>query len=229
MSTIVIEVPRMLRQDAYLKSYEQYATQTNLSQRTITAPFAGHIGAISVSVGDYVNPGNAMTTLVDNQHLRAEYTLPVIDLDTIKLNQPVIIQSSTGKNTLKATVSYVAPAVDQSTQTLAVHATVNNSAGLFKPGEYVTVTQQLGSQNNVLLLPEQSVLASISGYSVFVDKNNKAIRVPVKIGDRVNGNVVIDSGLTPNDQVIVAWQNEVKNNQSISVSGSGSGSGSFKK
>src|SRR3990167_7868381 len=45
--------------------------QINLDQRTITAPFNGSIGAISVSVGDYVNPGNTLTTLVDNLHLRA--------------------------------------------------------------------------------------------------------------------------------------------------------------
>ena len=37
----------------------------------MTAPFDGTIGSLSVSLGDYVSPGKALTTLVDNKHLRA--------------------------------------------------------------------------------------------------------------------------------------------------------------
>ncbi|MCX7121284.1 MAG: efflux RND transporter periplasmic adaptor subunit [Gammaproteobacteria bacterium] len=191
--------------------------QTNFDQRTITAPFNGSIGAIPVSLGDYVTPGNTLTTLVDNLNLRAEYALPVNALNQLHLNQIASISDSAQKNKISAVVSYISPSIDQSTQTIAVHAKVNNQLQLFKPGEYVTVTQNLGVQNNALLVPEQSVLASINGYSVFTVDDNKAIRTPVKIGDRLNGNVVILSGLKSSDQVIVAGENEVKNNQAVRI------------
>jgi membrane fusion protein (multidrug efflux system) len=186
--------------------------ETNFSDRTIEAPFSGTIGALPVSLGDYVNPGNTLTTLVDNNHLRVEYALPVKYLSQIQLNQPVTVFDSSHQHQVTATVSYIAPSVDPSTQTIAVHARIDNTAQLFKPGEYATIKQQLGTQNNTLLVPEQSVLASISGYSIFVMKNNKAIKVPVKIGNRIDSNVVIKHGLTPTDEVIVAGENEVKNN-----------------
>src|SRR3990167_533647 len=189
--------------------------QINLDQRTITAPFNGSIVAISVSVGDYVNPGNTLTTLVDNLHLRAEYALPVKELNQLHLNQIVFITDSTKKNKISAMVSYISPSVDQASQTISVHARVNNKLQLFKPDEYVTVTQMLGIQKNALLVPEQSVLASINGYAVFTVKNNKAIRTPVKIGNRLNGNVIILSGLKLTDDVIVTGENEVKNGQAV--------------
>src|SRR3990167_382999 len=141
--------------------------ETNLSDRIITAPFDGTLGSLSVSLGDLVNPGNTLTTLVDNQHLRVEYALPVKELNHIKLNQTIDITDALGKNTL--------------------------------------------------LIPEESVLASINGYHVFTVKNNKAINTPVKMGDRINGNVIIKSGLTSNDVVIIAGENQVKNGVSVTM------------
>ena len=191
--------------------------QTNFDQRTITAPFAGAVGAIPVSLGQYITPGNTLTTLVDNLHLRAEYTLPVKELNQLHLNQVVTISDTNKKNNIAATVSYISPSVDPTSQTISVHALVDNKLQLFKPGEYVTVTQDLGTQKNTLLVPEQSVLASINGYSVFLVKNNKAVRTIITIGDRINGKVVITSGLKPTDEVIVAGENEVKNNQPVTI------------
>lgn len=190
--------------------------ETNYAQRKIRAPFSGMLGSLAVSVGDFVNAGATLTTLVDNKHLRVEYALPVKYINQLKLNQVVQIKSATNKNTSTATVSYVSPAVNQATQNISVHARINNTAQQFKPGEYVSVAQDIGLQKNKLLVPEQSVMAAINGYSVFVAKNNKAIRVNVKIGEHINGNVVIMKGLKPTDDVIVAGQDNLKNNQPIS-------------
>lgn len=189
--------------------------QTDLADRTITAPFDGTVGGLSVSLGGFVNPGTTLTTLVDNNHLRAEYALPVKNLSQIQLNQPVTIFNSTKKNKITATVSYISPSVDTTTQTISVHANVDNTAHIFKPGEFVTITQIIGTQQKTLLVPEQSVLASINGYHVFVVKNNKAIKTSVKIGDHIGGNVVITSGLMPTDEVIIAGENQVKDSVSV--------------
>jgi len=191
--------------------------ETNLKDRTITAPFDGTLGSLSVSLGDYVSSSNTLTTLVDNKNLRVEYALPVKDLNQLQLNQTVVVTDSAKKNKITAKVSYIAPQIDQSTQTISVHAHVNNSKELFKPGEYVTVIQNIGSAQKALLVPEQSVLASINGYHVFIVKKNKAIKTSVKIGDRIKNKVVITSGLKPTDEVIVAGENEVKDGMSVSV------------
>lgn len=191
--------------------------ETNLKDRTITAPFDGALGSLSVSLGDFVNPGNTLTTLVDNKNLRVEYALPVKYLNQLQLNQTVIVTDSAKKNKISAKVSYIAPEIDQSTQTISVHAHVNNSKKLFKPGEYVTVQQNIGSAKKALLVPEQSVLASINGYHVFIVKKNKAIKTSVKIGERIKNKIVITAGLKPIDEVIVAGENEVKNGVGVSV------------
>jgi len=191
--------------------------ETNYTQRKIRAPFAGMLGSLAISIGDYVNPGATLTTLVDNHHLRVEYALPVKYLNQIKLNQVVKIKSTTNLNTIDAKVSYISPAVNQNTQNISVHARINNTALQFKPGEYVSITQEIGLHKNTLLVPEQSIIASINGYSVFIVKKNKAVRVTVKTGEHINGNVIITQGLKITDKVIVAGQDDLKNNQSITI------------
>lgn len=191
--------------------------QTDLANRTITAPFDGTVGGLSVSLGGFVNPGNTLTTLVDNNHLRAEYALPVKNLNQIQPNQPVTIFDSAKKNKITATVSYISPSIDSLTQTIHIHANIDNTAHIFKPGEFVTIMQTIGTQQQTLLVPEQSVLASINGYHVFVVKNKKTIKTPVKIGDHINGNVIITSGLTAVDEVIIAGENQVKDGVSVSL------------
>lgn len=193
------------------------AAEKNLALRTITAPFNGTVGALSLSIGDYVQPTNTLTTFVNTKQLRAEYALPSKDLNQLQLQQPVSISAAGDKENVTALVSYISPSIDQTSQTVDVHAHVNNSANLFKPGEYVVITQNLGVTKNALLIPEQSILPTINGYSVFIVKHNKAVRVPVKVGDYMNGKAAILAGIKPSDQIIIAGQNQVKNGELVSV------------
>lgn len=191
--------------------------ELNLRDRAIKAPFSGTAGSIDVSLGDLVNPGKQLTTLVDNQHLRVVYTLPSTHLNQIKVGQSVSIVNDADKKPIVATVNYVSPQVAQATQTIAVHAAIDNTAQQLKPGEYVTITQTIGESKHVLLVPEQSVLASMNRYTVFIAKNNHAIRVPVTVGQHVDGHVVVTAGLKPNDQLIIAGQDQLKNNAPIII------------
>lgn len=201
-----------ITQDAYYsaeveKKQNQAAldvAKTDLADRKITAPFSGTAGAIPVSIGQLVNPGTVLTQLVDNQHLRAEYELPVGTLDILKLNQPVIITNLSKTSTLEGAVSYISPEINSATQMIAVHAIIHNPSQSFKPGEYVNITQTLTKNKETILVPEQSISAAVDHYSVFTVKENKALRLPVKIGARKNGYIEITDGLKPSDHIIIS-------------------------
>ena len=138
-------------------------------------------------------------------------------MNQIKLGQAVSITNDTQSKPIIATVDYVSPQVTQATQTITAHASIDNTLQQLKPGEYVTITQTLGEIKQVLLVPEQSVLASMNDYTVFIAKNDQAIRVPVTVGQHMNGSVVITAGLKPNDQLIIAGQDQLKNNTPIII------------
>jgi HlyD family secretion protein len=68
------------------------AAQANLDATRLVAPFAGTVGFVKASVGDYVSPGQLMVGLGDVQHFHVETTdLSERDLPNVKVGQTVTV------------------------------------------------------------------------------------------------------------------------------------------
>jgi RND family efflux transporter MFP subunit len=100
---------------------------------------------------------------------------------------------------------YASPTVNQSTGTLAVRAVLSNQDRVLLPGYFVRVRVPLGEPKNDLLVPDTAVGSDQGGrYVLVVDKDNVVEQRKVEIGPKVNDQRVIDSGLKPEDRVVVA-------------------------
>lgn len=194
--------------------------QTAVDDMALTAPFSGYVGSKNVSVGDYVSPGQKLVTLVDQKSLLVEYALPSQYAAQLQLDQPVTITADflPGKN-FPAKVSFISPYIDADSQTIAVHALLNNENNQLKPGQFVNVRQTLGTVSHAILVPENSVLPSLNGYHVFIVKNDHAVSVSVKVGEHIDGKVQIISGLQATDKIVTAGQNQIKDNDVVKIAG----------
>ncbi len=189
-----------------------------LSDMTLRAPFGGYVSAKSADVGDYVNVGQLIVSLYDTNHLKVKYSLPSYYAPKLHLGQPVTVTANflPGKK-IRGKVSYIAPNVDPSSQTIEVHATIDNHLQELKPGQYVNIAQTLGVKKHVLMVPQNAVIPSIKGYSVYEVKDNKVLLVDVKVGSRLFKDVEITHGLKPGDKVITKGQDQVKAGQIVKV------------
>ncbi|OGT49140.1 MAG: hypothetical protein A3F17_06705 [Gammaproteobacteria bacterium RIFCSPHIGHO2_12_FULL_41_15] len=190
--------------------------QTRLDQTTLTAPFSGYVGAKTVNVGDYVNPGQSLTVLVDRQQLQVSYQFPETSLSRLQLGQTVTLEPTNGTTVQShqhymGKVTYLAPQVDTSTHSITLQATLPNPQNALAPGLFVRVYQEIGEPQETLVIPEESLIPTITGNQVYVVKNNKAYAVPVTTGITINGQVQIVKGLKVGDTVIVAGQQQLKN------------------
>lgn len=192
--------------------------QTALDDMALTAPFSGLLGSKNVNVGDYVSPGQKLITLVDQKNLRVEYALPSQYAPQLQIGQATTITADflPGKQ-FSAKVNFISPYIDTDSQTITVHAVLNNESGDLKPGQFVNITQTLGTLSRAILVPENSVLASMNGYYVFTVKNNHVVSIPVKIGERIDSKVQITAGLKPTDNIITTGQNVVKDNDPVNI------------
>lgn len=193
--------------------------QTNLADKSIHAPFSGTTGAKQVSIGDYVQPGTTLLTLTNLKKLRVTYAVPTADLNALKLNQPITLSApALGNTVFHGHVSYISPTIDTNSQTITVHADVDNPQGTLKPGLFVTIRQVLGSPSQVTVIPTSSLFASLKGYYVLgVTAKNKTVKIPVTIGRKLQGHVVVTSGLTLNKQFITQGQTKVQDGMTVKV------------
>jgi RND family efflux transporter MFP subunit len=107
-----------------------------LRRYRVVAAIEGTVGDIPVRIGDYVTPQTLLTTLDDNDALEAYVNVPVERAATLKLGTAVELVDSQGKVVAPCKVSFVSPRADPATQMVLVKATVDNSGGKLRSGQF---------------------------------------------------------------------------------------------
>ena len=192
--------------------------QTALTDKEIRAPFTGQVGAKSISIGDYIQPGSTLLSITNLKKLRVTYTVAARYLNALKLGQSVSLTTAAlGSKKFTGKVSYISPTIDTSSQTITVHADIDNPQGLLKPGLYTALTQQLGNPEQTTVIPADALFASLKGYYVFGVKQGKAYKIPIKVGRKLRRNVQVLSGLALSDQFISEGQGKVQAGTAVTV------------
>ena len=100
-------------------------------------------------------------------------------------------------------INFVDVTVDRATDTVTVRATVPNPNGLLIDGQLVRVNVESGTPEEKVVIPQTALIADQKGVYVFVVEDGKAVMKRVKPGNESGTNVVIESGLSGGEQVIV--------------------------
>lgn len=190
----------------------------SLQQKTITAPFSGVLSVFNVTSGAYVSSGQALVKLVDKQKLRVQYTIPQKYLALLKLGQVVSVKSNSyPTKTFSGEVSYIAPSVNEDTGSVTIQATIENHKNLLSPGMFVTINQIVQEDPDALVIPEQSIVASLQGHHVFVVKNGIARAIKIKIGERRNGFAQVKKGLKLGEKIVIAGQQKIHDGSLVKI------------
>ncbi len=178
-----------------------------LADHRLLAPFAGVLGFRQVSVGALVTPGTVVAQLDDVSRLKLDFTLPEVYLSQLRQGDRVEARSPAWPQAIFAgTVRNISSRVDPVTRAVTVRAVLDNAERKLRPGMLMTVELLVGEEQ-ALVLPEQALVQKgDESYVYRVDDKSQAFRVPVQVLRRVEGGVVIGSGLAAGDQVVVRGQ-----------------------
>jgi RND family efflux transporter MFP subunit len=124
--------------------------------------------------------------------------------DLRKLPVEIGLQTETGYPH-KGTLDYVSPLVNQSTGTLAVRGILKNPDRVLLPGFFVRVRVPFDKEEDALLVPDVALGSDQAGrYVLVVNAENVVEQRKVTIGPLEGGLRVIESGLKPDDRIVVA-------------------------
>jgi RND family efflux transporter MFP subunit len=196
--------------DAELKAAQAQlaAIQANAGQasaaltfNTITAPFAGVVGATQVELGDMAQPGRALVTVFDPQDLRVIATLPQASLARAKLDAPVEIELPGRTTTVRATRVTVIPLADARTHSTRVRLDLPATAGVL-PGQFARAHFVTGTRR-ALAVPTGALLKRGEVTAVYVvDREGRALLRQVRPGEPVAGGLVeILAGLSDGERI----------------------------
>ncbi|WP_243479366.1 efflux RND transporter periplasmic adaptor subunit [Orrella daihaiensis] len=193
--------------------------QAKLDKMTIEAPFDGVIGLRSVSIGEYVTPGQAIAPLEAVDTLKVDFRLPERFITNIALDQTLELQVDARPGQLFTGKVYaISPLIEQGGRSILVRARVDNTDGLLRPGMFARV-QLITDESMAVVVPEASLSASGQTQYVYRVSEGQAERVAIQIGERRAGMVEVLQGLEPGDQVVVAGLQRMRPGAAVSPLG----------
>jgi membrane fusion protein (multidrug efflux system) len=187
------------------------AAQALRADNVIRAPFAGKLGLRNVSLGALIRPGDVITTLDDTSVIKLDFEAPETSLAGIKLgNRIVASAAAVPGRVFEGEVATIDSRVDPVTRAVKVRALLPNPDDLLKPGMLMTTTVIIGKRPNAVTVPEEAVLIQSGAQVVYMVRDGKAARAPVKLGARQPGIVEVLDGVPAGADVIVGGLQQVR-------------------
>ena len=191
--------------------------QAQLSKTIVRAPFSGKIGLRSISKGSYISPNTLIAQLVNTSQLKITFSIPEKYAQTMKVNQTLTFTTSGSKETYKATIYAIEPAIEIESRTLRIRAITNNNDGKLIPGTFANVSLPLEKLQNALLVPTEALIPIQNGKKIFVVENGKAKEIIVETGARTDKEILITSGLKAGDTILTSGVMSLRNDSPVKV------------
>lgn len=201
--------------------------KVNLGYTRIVSPIDGRIGKVNITEGNYVNAtSGSLVNISSTDPVYVSFSLKSDDFvkllkssDKFKDVQ-VKVQFNNGLWYEKVgKINFVDNKIDQNSGSVELRATFENPKGWLVPGDYMKVTLVAPKEVSYMTVPQSCTKGDpMSGYYVWTVVDNKSVRKDIKVSDSVNNSWVVDGGLTPNDQVIIAGiQNVISEGQKVKI------------
>lgn len=217
--------------DSALSAYESAiaslkASQAALKKATIDfnytkvkAPISGMTSLNTQDIGSYVGSNSdtmTLTTITQIDPIYVEFSLPDIELlkkryvmgsgnwnSIAQAKLPVRLLTPDGSAYAKeGTLDFLDNSVDAETSTIKARATFSNPNHILIPGLFVRVNVGGLVYKDAISIPQKALLQDATGSYVYIVKEGKAHKLPVKAGTVHNDTYIIESGLNVGDTVI---------------------------
>ena len=200
---------------------ERYQAMKGFSR--IIAPFDGKVIARSTDIGALINAGSGLGpelfVVADTRKLRVYVSVPQNYAPDIQPGgkAKISVPERPGKF-YPATIESSAQAIQAASGSMLVQLVVDNSAGELLTGGYTVVGFALPNAKPTLSIPGSALIFDKTGLRVAtVDQKQQIALKQVTIARDLGKVVEIDSGLSPDDQVVESPPDGIVDGQQVHV------------
>ena len=171
----------------------------------VRAPISGLVVEQDVSAGQLIQPGTTQCFMISD--VSTVWVLVNVyqkDLPYVRVGDQVTIQTDTYPEAFHGRIAYVAASLDPTTRTMQARIETNNPGEKLKKDMYVVATVNAGEIENAIALPDAAVLRDTENqpFVYAAASANQFGRRSVTLGESLNGQTQITSGLKAGDRVV---------------------------
>jgi membrane fusion protein (multidrug efflux system) len=205
-------------------------TRLNLEWTKVTSPIDGIAGAAQAQVGDLVAANVPLTTISTVDPIKVFFSISEQEhINWLRMNpdpekraereRNIRLQMILADGTLypeTGRFSFADRQVDVKTGALRLQGVFPNPGNALRPGQFVRVKAAPKTAFGALLVPQRAVTELQGSYQVAViGPDNYAHIRPVKVGERVGSQWIIESGVAPGERVVAEGTQKVKEGTAV--------------
>ena len=171
----------------------------------VKAPIGGLVVEQDVAAGQLIQPGSTQCFMIsDTNSVWVLVNIYQKDLPYVRVGDVVTIQTDAYPDVFHGRIAYVAASLDPSTRTLQARIDTSNPGEKLKKDMYVVATVNAGTIANAIALPDAAILRDNENQPfVYAESSaNQFGRRAVTLGESLNGQTQVTSGVKAGDQVI---------------------------
>ncbi len=187
-----------------------------LENTEIRSPIEGIITARWIDVGTTVSSNQKVFSVGDFDPLFAFIHIPERDIDRVKINQGVTLESeSLAEEEIEGFIKRIDPVVDSASGTVKILIQVSAPAGRLRPGMFVILRVPIETRPEALVIPKKALVFERDQELVFVIKEGVARQKAVELGLSERDLVQVLSGLQEGETVITVGQEALRDGAKV--------------
>lgn len=212
MSAKLVANATMNRAEAELSEAE-----INLSYAYIKAPISGRVSRAELTEGNLVSAGSEaplLTSIVSNERIYADFEVDeqtyirymsgISSENGLNQKHPVELRLQNGAWLYQGEIHAFDNKIDPASGTIRARAIFDNQDGKLLSGMYARLKLGSITKEKTILISERAIATDQNRKFVYVvNIDNKATYREVHLGDSIEGNRIVQSGLEVGDKVIV--------------------------
>ncbi|MFK7981547.1 MAG: efflux RND transporter periplasmic adaptor subunit [Saprospiraceae bacterium] len=207
------------RLEKSLETIEFQKTKAN-----VYAPISGVIEMVGLKQGEMASPGMPIIQILNTNKVKVVADIPETYLGKVKRGEMVTIKFPALDKEIQAKISQIGRTIDPANRTFEAEINLNNSKGIYKPNLLASMLINDFEAKNVPVIPVEMVQQEVSGKDyVYIKETGKkgaiAKKIYVETGENYNGEVIIKSGLTGGEALIMEGARGLAENQLVKIAG----------
>jgi RND family efflux transporter MFP subunit len=180
--------------------------QINLRDSSVRAPIAGVVQTRTVQLGQYLQTGTVLATLLQRDPLLLRFSVSEQDAPRLKPGMPATLRLKESAHIYSATLTLVAGAADPETRLVPVTATLDPTDHPYwlRPGAFCEVSVPVGNAREAIVVPNLAIQPTEDGNVAYVVDGTAARPRKVELGMHTStGDVEVTRGLQPGELLVV--------------------------
>lgn len=192
------------------------STQLQSGDTNIISKISGIVNQKMVEVGAILSPGTPIIEIVDISSVKLKVDVDQALVSQLAVGNIVKIKPDVVDGTVDGRITFIAPSASGALK-FPVEITIPNSFNKIRAGMYGSAMFNKEGSNNVLTVPRDAFVGSVSDNLIFVVKNNVAYLTKVQSGINYGDKVEIISGLSAGDVVVTSGQINLSDKTKIRI------------